>query len=250
MLLTYQNLLTERLNYINGKARGFEWKPVKLPYYVIPDTQHGVGEAIQRILALALTLELPVGEWIGEVTKQDNIEPIAMELLRSNIADEMVHYRAFSYIAEDYLTNESYMVEANHILNEWNSQGYHPLEKSYYAEVGVFLVSLAVMRIFGGETLNNVAANVSRDENRHVATNAGVLADMGYDVSTYNKVEKTVETTLDWMLGDLRVPGLDKSFFMEQSHLLIRNRYAPELDELTGGCFDVSPFENPNYIMY
>jgi hypothetical protein len=212
---------------------------------------NGVPETIEKVMALALTLELPVGEWIGDVTKSElDISDIAKDLLLSNIADEAVHYRAFKFASEDYLKNSHYIQEADYIFDEWNNQGYHPLEKAYYAEVGVFLVSLAVMRIFGGETLSTLASNVSRDEMRHVASNGGILADIGYDTSIYNKIENTVNQTLDWLLSDLTVPGLDKSFFMEQSNQLIRNRYAPELEQLTSGADDRSPFEEPNSLLY
>lgn len=250
-VITYDNLLRSRLNYRNGKARGMEWKPVKMPYTPVDYDQDGVPETLEKIIALALKLELPVGEWIGEATKREfNIDPIARELLLSNISDETVHYKAFNYAAEDYLINQSYLDEADNFFKAWNTGNFHPIEKACYAEVGVFLVSLAVMRIFGGETLCTLAGNVSRDEMRHVATNKGILSDMGYNFTEYTSVNKLVDETLSWMLSDLKVPGMGKDFFMQQSKLLIKDGYAPELEELTNGAEDVSSFESPNYILY
>ena len=251
IMITYDNLLTSRLNYRNGKARGLEWKPVKMPYSPLEYDQEGVPETIQKIIALALELELPVGEWVSQATKQElNISNIAKELLLSNIADETIHFKAFSYAAKDYLTESKYKKEAEIFFKEWNTGNYHPIEKACYAEVGVFLVSLAVMRLFGGETLSTLAANISKDEMRHVATNRGVLSDMGHNFTEYRKINNLVKETLDWMLSDLKVAGINKEFFIKQSSLLINQGYAPELEKLTKGADDVSPFEHPNYILY
>ena len=250
-VLSYNDLLTNRLNYKNGKSRGLEWKPVKMPYTPIDYDQEGVPETLEKIIALALKLELPVGEWVGEATKKElPIHDVAKDLLLSNIADETVHYKAFSFAAEDYLTNQKYLDEADVFLKAWDTGNFHPIEKACYAEVGVFLVSLAVMRIFGGETLCTLAGNVSRDEMRHVATNKGVLADIGYDFTEHTSVNKLVDETLSWMLDDLKVPGMGKAFFMKQSKLLIKDGYSPALERLTNGAEDVSNFESPNYILY
>lgn len=247
--LTYKGLLESRLNYRNGKARGYEWTPTKMPKTSLVQLDKGVPETISKIIALALAMEIPVSDWVGEATKKElPISNHAKELLLSNCADEVVHYRAFQYAAEDYLL-EDYKDTAA-IFAEWNTDDYHPIMKAGYAEMGVFLVSLSILRLFGGESLSMLAGNVSRDEMRHVATNRGVLADIGHDFKQVAAIDRVVEKTLDWMLWDLKVPGLDKDFFMQQSKLLISDGYAPELEELTNVADDVSNFEHSNGLLY
>ncbi len=251
MLLSYDSLLTSRLNYRSGKARGFEWQAVKMPATKLEQYDQGVPETIGKIIAIALKLELPVGEWVADATKRElNINPVAKDLLLSNIADETVHYKAFEFAADDYLYDSRYLNEAQLIYEDIDSLSDHPLYKSYYCEVGAFLVSLAVLRVFGGESLSIMSANVSRDEYRHVAGNGGVLRDLGYDIHTYAPIRKKIFDILDWLLFDLCVPGLNKKFFMEQSRLLIENGRAPELEMVVDGANDFSLFEHSNALLY
>jgi hypothetical protein len=248
-MLTYKSLLESRSNFRNGKCRGYEWTPVKMPNTPLAQYSKGVPETVSKIISLALVLELPVGEWIGQATKSElPIDPVARELLLSNIIDETTHYNAFNHLANDYVIDE--YNDATHIFDKWNTDDYHPITKACYAEVGVFLVSLTVLRLFGGESISMVAANVSKDEMRHVATNRGVLTDIGHDFKAVNKIDTLVNETLDWMLCDLTVPGLNKDFFMEQSRLLVTDGYAPELNELTNAADDISPFEHENRLLY
>lgn len=251
MLLSYDSLLTSRINYRNGKARGFEWQAVKMPATKLEQYDQGVPQTIGKIIALALKLELPVGEWVGHATKRElDINPVARDLLLSNIADETVHYKAFEYAAQDYLYDDNYLNEAQLIYDGIDKMSDHPLYKSYYCEIGAFLVSLAVLRVFGGETLAFLGANVSRDEYRHVAGNGGVLRDLGFDIYTYAPIRKKIVEILDWLLFDLCVPGLNKKFFMEQSKLLIEDGRAPELEMIVDGANDYSLFEHSNVLLY
>lgn len=247
---TYDSLLQSRLNFRNGKARGLEWQPTKLPNTPLVQYTQGVPETVSKVLALALKLELPVGQWIAEATKSElPISEAAKKLLLSNVGDESIHDKAFNFLAEDYLMNY-HIPESDAIFKEWNVDDYQPIYKSCYAEVGVFLVSLSILRLFGGESVSMVAANVSRDEMRHVATNRGVLSDIGHDFKQSHKIDKLVDSTLDWLLCDLTVPGLDKDFFLRQSKLLIQDGVAPELSELTNVADEISPFEHSNSFLY
>lgn len=249
--LTYRSLLESRHNYNakTGRCAGFEWNAVKMPNTPLVQYTQGVPETVSKVIALALVLELPVGDWIAQATKKElPVDDVTMKLLLSNIGDETLHYRAFNFAAQDYLLENYKDTEA--IFAEWNVDDYHPIMKAAYAEMGVFLVSLSILRLFGGESLSMLAANVSRDEMRHVATNRGVLADIGHDFKQVAAIDRVVEKTLDWLLWDLKVPGLDKDFFMRQSKLLISDGYAPELEELTNVADDLSFFESPNALIY
>lgn len=251
-MATYEKLLTSRRNYRNGKARGFEWNPTPLPYADIESQDNGIPQSIERVLALAMELELPVGEWVASATKKElPISDIAMELLLSNIADETVHYKAFSNAVELYPISDRTKLEASLIASQWMANLSHPIEKAMISECGVFLSSLAFLRLFGGLNLGTLAANVSRDEVRHVATNRGVIKDIGYDfLKPSHSLSNLYQDTVDWMLDKCTVPGLDKDFFIEQSTLLVTQGYAPELEEVTDGAQDYAPFESSNANLY
>lgn len=253
----YQNLLENRKNFRNGKARGFEWKPVKMAKAPLERTDNGIPETIERCLAIALHLELPAGEWAAQSSTAE-LPPYAKELLLSNAADETIHYKAFSYAAEDYLEDKKNLVRSELIAQAWNENESHPIEKVALAETGIFLPSLAFLRVFGGATLNHVAANVSRDEQRHVQTNRAILDDLA--IAHYNpssQLEELRRDTLDWIFAPLNYfwdkrldCGFSSDFWMAQSIELIRDGRSPILERLTQGSDDFSPFELPNAVLY
>lgn len=251
-MTTYAALLQSRKNFRNGKARGFEWNPSPLPYAPLETEDNGIPQAIDRVLALAMQLELPVGEWVATATKKElPISNTAMELLLSNITDETVHYKAFSNAVELYPLSDRSMLDSSLIASQWMADNSHPIEKAMISECGVFLCSLAFLRLFGGVNLGTLAANVSRDEVRHVATNRGVMQDLGYNFMQPTKSLFNLSLdTVEWMIDGVTVPGLDKDFFLEQSQLLITQGYAPELEELTDGAQDYAPFESDNRNLY
>lgn len=254
MTTNYNKLLQSRKNYRNGKARGFEWKPQPIPGLPLRE-ENGIPETIHRIISLALKLELEVGEWIAETGNKVEVLPqSARELLNSNIADETVHFKAFSYAATHYtnfLNADMVDKEAQQIADMWINDKAHPLDKAATTETGVFLCSLTALRIYGGEALSTLSANVSRDEQRHVFTNRGLLLDLGYNpADSADRLMKPIQETLDWCFQDLRGVKYDKNFFVTESNNLVRNGSSRELTKLTNAAMDVAPFETDNTLLY
>lgn len=246
----YDQLLQSRKNYRNGKARGHEWKPVKMAAEPLVSNDNGIPETVERCIAIALMLELPAGEWAACASRLE-LKPYAKELLLSNAADETVHLRAFEFAAEDYLHDNTLLNEAHDIAELWENNASHPIEKVALAETGVFLPSLAFLRLFGGATLNHIAANVSRDEQRHVQCNRAILDDL--DIKHYeprSTLERNRRITLDWMFAPMTQGGFTTDFWLEESTNLISTGRSKALEELTLGSDDYSPFELPNNTLY
>jgi hypothetical protein len=246
-MLTYQALYDARCRY--GKPH--YWKPQDLPLTPLEFESGGIPAVIERCLALALCLEIPVGTWIAEATRQElPVDELTLRLLRSNIGDENVHLHAFKRAVEVYPVSDSVLADAEAIAQEWITAPGHPIEKAALTEVGVFVpATLAVLRIFGGQSLSSLAASISKDEQRHVSTNRGVLKDLGYDPFAPSlSLDVFRYHTLAWMLDGLNVPemALDKDFFIECSTELVKHGYSRELDQLTAGADYVPPFEKEN----
>ncbi len=245
----YTQLLSSRKNYRNGKARGFEWKPTPMPYVDVTE-EDGIRETLERCLAIALVLELPAGEWAGQASKGE-IPEGAKELLLSNAADETVHFRAFSYLNEIYSVRGNGIAESEAIMEGWDENTSHPIEKVCLAETAIFLPSLAFMRVFCGSSVSHVAGNVSRDEQRHVRTNRSLLADLQirhYQPSS--TLECLRKRTLDWMFAPLTIPGMKKEFWIAESERLVSTGRSRELQNLTASSDDNSFLEMRNSVLY
>lgn len=241
---TYKSMLDSRVEW---KAHGINRTPLEFSDESLPQT-------IERILSLGLVLEMPVGAFVGEATKRDlPISQDAKNLLLSNIKDETIHYRAFQECAKVYPVSQQTMSEAENICKAWESLESHPLHVAGLLENGVFLASLAVLNLCGGHSLGRVAANVSRDEQRHVATNRSILGEIGIDMYQHqSKIERLRRQTIDWCfdgfsVGDL---GIDKDWILEQSTLLSRDGESREMTELTMGSLYYPDFETEARLLY
>ena len=244
MTVTYRELYQSRQ----------KWNPRAINHTPLDNsTQEGV-EAIQKVLALAIHLELPVGVWVADATKRElPISEDALKLLKSNIADETVHQRAFEFAIESYPVSEKIMDESQVIANAWiDLETEHPLFRPALLECGVFLLSLTVLNLIGGQSLFNLSFEVGRDEQRHIATNRSILRELGYNPSkppsTMNDLKRQ---TIDWMIGDLVLNdlGVDKDFFIIASDDLVETGFSRDISELTGGAVYRPPFESRNKVL-
>jgi hypothetical protein len=263
---TYEKLYTQRC--YNGVPHF--WTPQDLqtqPFNLFSDEtlpvdeSWGVSAAVQRVIALALELEMPVGEWVGDFTRTEGsrVSKIAQTLLKSNIKDETFHFRGFEKASKAYPISDDITQEAQNIGQRWLTDPSQTIAKACFAETGVFLISLAILRLLGGKELANLAEQVSQDESRHVATNRGILVDLGESCTTpSNSLTTLIRDTLEWVAGDLCVPGkelceefdFDRDFLLRSSDSLVATGLAPELDELMNFQCHTLPFEVSNASMY
>ena len=184
--------------YIHLHERKRTWTPVQ----VTAGTLLGGGEeVIQRALALRC-LEIPVGDFISEAMKGDlpDIKG-CRELLLSNVVDEENHDIALNYAAEAHKVPVRFEKEAERIKKAWLELDRHPVLKAVVLERSVFFVLLPIFRFLGDTGLRTTSADISRDEQTHVAANTLVCQEIG--LTPDKKLNSLRRATVNWVLQSL-----------------------------------------------
>ena len=203
-----------------------KWSPVQT---TAGKLKEGSEESIYRALAIR-HMELPVGEFIQEGLKGE-VPALAQELLESNITDEENHDLALGYIANALGVDEKAESEALKLRDAWESHPDHTILKALVAERAIFFVLLPFFRFCGDAGLRTVSADISRDEQIHVAANSLVCRDMGLSPSP--SLDKLRKATINWIMEPLGTNTydkyLDKKFWLDSSDRLMYEGKAPEL---------------------
>jgi len=202
-----------------------KWSPVKT---TAGELKHGAEEAIYRALAVR-TLELPVGEFIEDALGE--VPDISRDLLRSNVKDEENHDLALGYIAEAIGVDPKAEAEALRLRTAWEAHPDHTILKALVAERAIFFVVLPFFRYSGDAGLRTVSADISRDEQIHVASNSLVCTELGLRPS--NSLDKLRKATINWIMEPLGINTsdrfLDKKFWLDTSDRLMYEGKAPGL---------------------
>ena len=205
-----------------------KWSPVQT---TAGKLKEGSEETIYRALAIR-HMELPVGEFIQDALKGE-VPPLAQELLESNVTDEENHDLALGYIANALGTNEKAEAEALRLRDAWEKHPDHTILKALVAERAIFFVLLPFFRFCGDAGLRTVSADISRDEQIHVAANSLVCRDMGLSPSP--SLDKLRKATINWIMEPLGINTtdkyLDKKFWLDSSDRLMYDGKAPELSD-------------------
>ena len=152
------------------------WTPVQVSAGKLTE---GGEEVIQRALALRC-LELPVGEFIKNTCKGDLPESEGVRaLLESNIVDEEKHDLALNYAAAAHAVPEFLDEQARTIEATWTNDPHHTVLKAMVLERSVFFVLLPLFRFLGDTGLRTTSADISRDEQVHVAANTLICKELG-----------------------------------------------------------------------
>ena len=209
------------------QSRKRKWTPVQ---GVAGKVREGTEETIYRALALR-HMELPVGEFITDALAND-VPTVARELLLSNVKDEENHDLALSYIANAYGVDDKAEKEAMALREAWTSHPDHTILKAMVAERAIFFVLLPFLRANGDESMRTVSADISRDEQIHVAANSLVCSELGLRYS--NSLDKLRKATINWVLEPLgnntQVDKfLSKKFWANSSDNLMYSGKASEL---------------------
>ena len=206
-------------------ARKRTWTPVQTTAGTL---KGGAEEVIYRALAMR-HMELPVGDFIEDALNE--VPKASVELLRSNIKDEENHDLALGYIANAIGVDEKAEREAKKIREAWLEHPDHTVLKALVAERAIFFVLLPIFRFCGDAGLRTVSADISRDEQVHVATNSLVCAELGFNWSP--SLDKLRKATINWVLEPLKVQESDKflskKFWADSSDNLMYQGKAPEL---------------------
>ena len=194
-----------------------KWTPVQTTAGAVKD---GSEETIFRALALR-HMELPVGDFIQDALA-DEVPELSRDLLLSNIRDEENHDLALGYIANAYGVDEKAEAEALRLREAWVSHPDHTVLKAMVAERAIFFVLLPFFRFNGDAGMRTVSADISRDEQVHVATNSLVCRELGLTVSP--SLDKLRKATINWVMQPLKKSEnkyLDKQFWLDQSDSLM-----------------------------
>ena len=228
-------------------ARKRKWTPVQVS---AGTCKAGAEEAILRALALR-HMELPVGDFITNALSTD-IPEASRTLLRSNVTDEENHDVALGYIASAYGVDETAEAEAHKLKAAWEAHPDHTITKAMVAERAIFFVLLPFFRFNGDAGMRTVSADISRDEQIHVAANSLVHTELGYNISP--SLDKLRKATINWVmqpLGKSSDKYLDKQFWLASSDRLMYEGKAPELAETKAGrmpaFFEHSNVNLPQY---
>jgi hypothetical protein len=205
-----------------------KWSPVQTTAGKLVD---GAEETIYRALAIR-HMELPVGAFIESALSE--VPALSSELLRSNIKDEENHDLALSYIANAIGTDAKAEAEALRLRDAWEAHPDHTVLKALVAERAIFFVLLPFFRFNGDAGLRTVSADISRDEQIHVACNSLVCAELGLKPS--QSLDKLRKATINWIMQPLgnntqSSKYLSQKFWLDASDRLMYEGKAPELSD-------------------
>ena len=207
-------------------SRKRKWTPVQTSAGICKE---GSEAALYRALALR-HMELPVGDFITNALSTD-VPEASRDLLRSNVTDEENHDLALGYIASAYGVDETAEAEALKLKAAWEAHPDHTITKAMVAERAIFFVLLPFFRFNGDAGMRTVSADISRDEQIHVAANSLIHSELGLSISP--SLDKLRKATINWVMQPLGVNTqdkyLDKKFWLDSSDRLMYEGKAPEL---------------------
>ena len=204
------------------------WTPVKPTKGVLKE---GAEETILRALAIR-HMELPVGEFIQEGLEKE-VPDNARTLLESNVKDEIKHDLALGYIVDALGADQQSELEAMRLRDAWIEHPDHTITKALVAERAIFFVLLPFFRFNGDAALRTVSADISRDEQIHVASNSLVCHELGLRPSA--SLDKLRKATINWIMQPLGINTtdkyLDKNFWLDASDSLMYQGKAPSFSD-------------------
>ena len=208
-------------------ARKRKWTPVQT---TAGTCKEGAEEAIHRALALR-HMELPVGDFIRDALASE-VPFLSREILESNVQDEIKHDLALGYVADAWGLDPKAEREALALRDAWTEHPDHTILKAMVAERAIFFVLLPFFRFNGDAGMRTVSADISRDEQVHVATNSLVCRELGVEASP--SLDKLRKATIAWVmqpLGKSDDKYLDQKFWLESSDRLMYEGKAPQLSD-------------------
>ena len=193
--------------------------------------KEGAEETLRRALALR-HMELPVGDFIRDALSTE-VPILSRELLESNVQDEIKHDLALGYVADAWGIDPKAEREAFTLRDAWTEHPDHTVLKAMVAERAIFFVLLPFFRFNGDAGMRTVSADISRDEQVHVASNSLVCKELGLEISP--SLDKLRKATINWVMQPLGTNTtdkyLDKKFWLDSSDRLMYEGKAPELSD-------------------
>jgi hypothetical protein len=233
--------------YVSVLTRKRKWTPTQVSAGVIKE---GTRETLHRCLALR-HLELPVRDLLEAGLARDlpTTEGV-VDALKSNMADEERHDQALQFVVDAHGTHSRDENTGFNIREAWVNHPDHPILKAAILERSVFFVLLPFLRFAGDVGIRTVAADISRDEQVHVAVHHMVASELGLTPSpSLNSLRRA---TVDWVFAKLIGHGqLGLDFWLFASDNLFERGKAPELRATRAArmpaFFEASNVDLPSY---
>ena len=201
-----------------------KWTPVQTTKGKL---KYGAEETVYRALSVR-NMEWPVGTFVSNSLSE--IPQKSRKILESNIKDEDNHDLALGYIANALGVDDKAEAEALRLKEAWIAHPDHTILKALVIERAIFFVILPFFRFNGDAGLRTVSADISRDEQIHVATNSLVCAELGLTASP--SLDKLRKATINWIMQPLNQihddQYLSKKFWLDASDRLMYEGKAPE----------------------
>ena len=236
--------------YVSVLTRKRTWSPTQVSRGCL---KFGTEATVGRCLALR-HLELPVRDLLASGLSKDLPgTPGVVEALKSNMADEERHDQALQFVVDAHGTHARDENTGFGIREAWVNHPDHPILKAAILERSVFFVLLPFLRFAGDVGIRTVAADISRDEQVHVAVHHMVASELGLKPSrSLNALRKA---TVDWVFqmlpGTHADPQLTRSFWLQASDNLFERGRAPELKATRSArmpaFFEASNCDLPSY---
>lgn len=215
--------------YLEVVARKRKWTPVAVDK---GEVTPGSESTLRRALALRC-LELPVKSFLQQgLDKELPNKPGVIEALMSNQADEDKHDLGLNYVIAAHGSDAKAEKEAERIKKAWLDAPEHPILKASILERSVFFVLLPFFRFNGDVGIRTLAADISRDEQTHVAIHGMVCHDLG--IKSTDNLNRLRRATVAWVMDELGTnenKWLDKDFWIKQSDSLYLKGKAEGLAE-------------------
>jgi hypothetical protein len=122
--------------------------------------------------------------------------------------------------------------EGRHILKAWLEAPEHPILKAAILERSVFFVLLPFYRFNGDIGIRTTAADISRDEQTHVAIHSMVCSELG--LRSTRSLDRLRRATVGWVMEGLSSTEnkyLSSNFWLSQSDSLYERGKAPGLSD-------------------
>ena len=189
--------------------------------------QRGCGRCNLRALAMR-HMELPVGDFITDALKKNVPDKQVWTIVKRQGRREPwpgsgLHCRL--------LRNKWWKVKRSPRLQQaWIEHPDHTIVKAMVAERAIFFVLLPLFRACGDAGMRTVSADISRDEQVHVATNSLVTKELGLDISpSLDKLRKATMQLGNAAIGSKWVQIFGQKFWLDSSDRLMYEGKAPEL---------------------
>lgn len=219
-------------------AKKREWEPSKVSPFEPGSISEARLDCLKRLTALALRLELQVGDWVTSALP--TVPDSARYALCHNAQDEITHDQAFNNMAEGLGgIPEKYLQEAEY-MRQMVQEMNHPLMMTAYLELSVFFVTLTMMREYGNHSIKLLMSDIARDEAAHVRLHWHLSDQMGLKPTA--QMDKARQEIITWLYP---TPGRTQQKWLDNSDKLASTRTAPDLT-WTKAALAVAHFEVPN----